>query len=289
MAAIGESGNAAYFQGGLLDIILADAIIAFDKNGVTFPLVSVKGSPKGDTTNWIAYNTGTHKVQSADVAATAEGTVTPESALTTNKKTATHDMYSINVPIYDEAELSNADSITDNVGQLVGAALAGKIDNLLNAAFDNFSNAVGTSTVALTVDNLFSAIENLQNNSAPGQVNGVFYPSQIWGTYGLSNDLITSANYAGGSIQDEGARNGFVTKVAGVNIHTSPEFTESGSAVKGGIFTAGALGYGYSGELFRLKEWEDPRYVRKYIIGSFFGGVAEIVDGWGVEVHTKTS
>ena len=289
MAAIGESGNAAYFQGGLLDIILADAIIAFDKNGVTLPLVSVKGSPKGDTTNWIAYNTGTHKVQSADVAATAEGTVTPETALTSNKRTATHDMYSINVPIYDEAELSNADSISDGVGDLVGAAVAGKIDSLLNAAFDNFSNAVGTSTVALTVDNLFSAIESLQNNSAPGQVNGVFYPSQIWGTYGLSNDLVTSATYAGGAVQDEGARNGFVTKVAGVNIHTSPEFTEASNAVKAGVFCQGALGYGYAGELFRLKEWEEPRYLRKYIIGSMFGGVKEIVDGWGVEVQTKTS
>jgi len=289
MAAIGESGNAAYFQGGLLDVILADAIIAFDKHGVSLPLVSVKGSPKGDTTNWIAYNTGTHKVQSADVAATAEGTVTPESALTSNKKTATHDMYSINVPIYDEAELSNADSISDGVGDLVGAALAGKVDSLLNAAFDNFSNSVGTSTVALTVDNLFSAIEYLQNNSAPGEVNGVFYPSQIWGTYGISNDLVTSATYAGGSMQDEGGRNGFVQKIAGVKIHTSPEFTETGSAVKAGIFTKGALGYGYAGDLFRLKEWEDPRYLRKYIIGSFFGGVADIVSGWGVKVHTKTS
>ena len=289
MAAIGESGNAAYFQGGLLDVILADAIIAFDKHGVSLPLVSVKGSPKGDTTNWIAYNTGTHKVQSADVAATAEGTVTPESALTSNKKTATHDMYSINVPIYDEAELSNADSISDGVGDLVGAALAGKVDSLLNAAFDNFSNSVGTSTVALTVDNLFSAIESLQNNSAPGEVNGVFYPSQIWGTYGISNDLVTSATYAGGSMQDEGGRNGFVQKIAGVKIHTSPEFTETGSAVKAGIFTKGALGYGYAGDLFRLKEWEDPRYLRKYIIGSFFGGVADIVSGWGVKVHTKTS
>lgn len=286
MAEIGASGNAAYFQGGLLDIILADAIIAFDKNGVTFPLVSVKGSPKGDTTNWIAYNAGTHKVQAADVAATAEGTVTPETALTSNKQTATHDMYSINVPIYDEAELSNADSISDGVGQLVGAALAGKVDNLLNAAFDTFSNTVGTSSVAMTVDNLFSAIESLQNNSAPGEVNGVFYPSQIWGTNGLSNDLVTSSDYAGGAIQDEGARNGFVTKVAGVKIHTSPEFT-TGGAAKGGIFTKGALGYGYAGELFRLKEWEDPRYLRKYIIGSMFGGVKIIIDGWGVEVHTK--
>jgi len=289
MAAIGESGNAAYFQGGLLDVILADAIIAFDEHGVTLPLVSVKGSPAGDTTNWIAYNTGTHKVQSADVAATAEGTVTPESALTSNKKTATHDMYSINVPIYDEAELSNADSISDGVGQLVGAALAGKVDSLLNAAFDNFSNAVGTSTVGLTVDNLFSALESLKENSAPGLPNGVFYPSQLWGTYGLSNDLVTTTNYAGGLTQDEGLRNGFVGQIAGIKLHSSPEFTEASNAVKAGVFTQGALGYGYSGDMFRIKEWDDPRYLRKYIIGSFFGGVAEIVDGWGVEVHTKTS
>ncbi len=284
--ATGDSGN---FAGGLLEIIESEALIKFSDANVTMPLISVKGEPKADQITFIAYNAGSNTLTSGDVAATAEGTVTPSTALDTEKKTATLDMYSVMVPIYDEAMLSNADDVASNVGALVGNALAAKVDSLVNAEYDNFSNSVGSSTAALSVDNLFSALQSLKSNSAMGAPNAVLDPRQIWGTYGVHNDLVTAAQFAGAGVQDEGARSGFVQKIAGIGIHSSPEFTEASNAVKGGVFTQGALGFGYAGELFRLESYREGSYLRDNIIGSGFWDVVEIIDAWGVEVHTQTS
>ena len=284
--AAGDSGN---FAGGLLEVIESEALIKFSEANVTVPLVTVKNEPKADQITFIAYNSGSNVLTSADVAATTEGTVTPSTQLDTEKKTATLDMYSVMVPIYDEAQLSNADNIASNAGELIGNALAAKADGLLNALFDGFSNVVGASDAALSVDNLFSALSSLKQNSALGQPNAVLDPRQIWGTYGVHNDLVTAAQFAGAGVQDEGARTGFVSQIAGIGIHSSPEFTEASNAVKGGVFTSGALGIGYAGEMMRVEVYREGSYLRDNIIGSGFWGVTEIIDGYGVEVHTKVS
>jgi len=284
--AAGDSGN---FAGGLLEVIESEALIKFSEANVTVPLVTLKGEPKADQITFIAYNSGSNTLTSADVAATAEGTVTPSTQLDTEKKTATLDMYSVMVPMYDEAQLSNADNIASNVGELIGNALASKADSLLNALFDGFSNSVGASDAALSVDNLFDALSNLKQNSAMGQPHAVLDPRQIWGTYGVHNDLVTAAQFAGAGVQDEGARSGFVSRIAGIDIHSSPEFTVSSNAVKGGVFVSGALGMGYAGDMMRVEVYREGSFLRDNIIGSGFWGVTEIIDGYGVEVHTKVS
>jgi hypothetical protein len=284
--AAGDTGN---FAGGLLEVIESEAVIKFSEANVTMPLVTVKGEPKADQITFIAYNAGSNKLTSADVANTAEGTVTPSTQLDSEKKTATLDMYSAMVPIYDEAMRSNADDVASNVGALLGNSMSAKADALLNALFDGFSNTAGASDAALSVDNLFSALSSLKQNSALGQPSAVLDPRQIWGTYGVHNDLVTAAQFAGASVQDEGARTGFVSQIAGIGIHSSPEFTVASNAVKGGVFVPGALGMGYAGELIKTEVYREGSYLRDNIIGSGFWGVTEIIDGWGVEVHTKVS
>jgi hypothetical protein len=283
------AGDSGLFSGGLIEQIEAEAIVKFSEAGVTMPLVTLKGHDKADQVTFIAYNSGTNTLTSADVVATAENTVTPSTSLNTDKKTATLDMYSVMVPIYDEAKLSNADDIASNVGALIGNSLSAKADGLLNALFDSFSNAVGAADAALTVDNLFSALSFLKQNAAIGQPNAVLDPRQIWGTYGVHNDLVTAAQFAGSGVQEEGARNGFVSQIAGIGIHSSPEFTVASSAVKGGVFVPGALGMGYAGEMIKTEVYREGSYLRDNIIGSGFWGVTEIIDGWGVEVLSQVA
>lgn len=283
------AGDSGLFAGGLIEQIEAEAIVKFSEANVTTPLVTLKGHDKADQVTFIAYNSGSNTLTSADVAATAEATVTPSTSLNTDKKTATLDMYSVMIPIYDEAKLSNADDIASNVGGLVGNAMAAKADGLLNALFDGFSNAVGAADAALTVDNLFSALSFLKQNSAIGQPNAVLDPRQIWGTYGVHNDLVTAAQFAGSGVQEEGARNGFVSQIAGIGIHSSSEFTVASSAVKGGVFVPGALGMGYAGEMIKTEVYREGSYLRDNIIGSGFWGVTEIIDGWGVEVLSQVA
>ena len=283
------AGDSGLFAGGLIEQIEAEAIVKFSEAGVTMPLVTSKGYEKADQVTFIAYNSGTNTLTSGDVVATAENTVTPSTSLNTDKKTATLDMYSVMIPIYDEAKLSNADDIASNVGGLVGNAMAAKADGLLNALFDGFSNAVGANNAALTVDNLFDALSSLKQNAAIGQPNAVLDPRQIWGTYGVHNDLVTAAQFAGSGVQEEGARNGFVSQIAGIGIHSSSEFTVASSAVKGGVFVPGALGMGYAGEMIKTEVYREGSYLRDNIIGSGFWGVTEIIDGWGVEVLSQVA
>ena len=288
--ATGDSAN--NFAGSLLEVIEAEAILKFSEASVSVPLVKQKSEPKADQITFVAYNAGTNQVTSADVFATAEGTVTPSTALDSEKKTITLDMYSVMLPIYDEAKLSNADDVYANAGALAGNAMASKLDALVNANMANFSNTVGGATETIDVDDLFQCLAHLKQNSAPGQPNAVLEPRQIWGTYGIHNDLITQAQFAGSGVQDEGARNGFVSRIAGIAIHSSPEFTpivSSGtvSSVKGGVFVEDAIGFGYAGEMMRVEEYREGSYLRSNIVVSSFCGSTEIIDGYGVLMQSQ--
>jgi hypothetical protein len=288
--ATGDSAN--NFAGSLLEVIEAEAILKFSEASVSVPLVKQKSEPKADQITFVAYNAGTNQVTSEDVDATDEGTVTPSTALDSEKKTITLDMYSVMLPIYDEARLSNADDVYANAGALAGNAMASKLDNLVNLNYANFSNVVGGATDTIDVDDLFQCLAHLKQNSAPGQPNAVLEPRQIWGTYGIHNDLITQAQFAGSGVQDEGARNGFVSRIAGIAIHSSPEFTPivstgTVSSVKGGVFVEDAIGFGYAGEMMRVEEYREGSYLRSNIVVSSFCGSTEIIDGYGVLMQSQ--
>lgn len=287
MAVAGDTG---YLAGGLLGVIEAEAIARLAKVSVTRNLCSVKSAPKGDTISWIMYNDSTHVIDSGDVTNTAEGTVTPTSKLQSVKKTATMDMYSVGTDLYDEARLSDAGSPESELGRILGNAVAAKIDNLLNANFDNFSTSVGTSTVAITVDNLFSALSEIEAYQHLSAVSGVLHRKQIWGTNGLMNDLVTSSQFGGSpTVQGDALVNGFTGKVAGIDLYNSNELTEASSAVKGGVFTRDAFGWGYVGQEIVVEKERQSDYIRDRYNAHFFAGTTEISDSAGVELWTKTS
>jgi hypothetical protein len=85
--ATGDSAN--NFAGSLLEVIEAEAILKFSEASVSVPLVKQKSEPKADQITFVAYNAGSAQVTSADVANTAEGTVTPSTELDSEKKTIT--------------------------------------------------------------------------------------------------------------------------------------------------------------------------------------------------------
>ena len=287
MAVANDSG---YLAGTLLPIVAADAIVQLGKVGVTRNLVTVKSAPRADTISWGVYNDSTHQTTSADVVATAEGTVTPSTKLQSTKKTATLDMYSVMLPLYDEALLSSADDVVGNLGEIIGNAVAGKIDSLLNANFDNFSNSVGTSTTGMKLTDLMSALALLELYKSAGQVNLVAHAAQLWGTYGLFNDSAITTQFGGTPmVAEQILANGYVNKLAGINIYNSNEISETSSARKAGIFTKEAIGWGFAGDEIRLKSQDEANYIRTNFVASGFWGTTELRDTAGVEVHSKTS
>jgi len=286
--AAGDSSNYA----GSLQEVLADAMVHFSKANVCLPLVMVESRDKADTVTFPVYNLGSNTVTSADVGTHSESDSSDIGAtqLDSVKKTVTLDMFSIRVPVHDEAVLSNANDITGIAGELVGNAVAAKVDSLIVANFDNFSGTANDTTNGISVDDLFSALGQLQANAAPAPYSMCHNPRAIYGSLGLSNDLVTSNQFGGSpSSQDDMLRTGFIGTLAGMDIFTSPEISISSNNAIGAVFSKMAIGFAHAGELMRMEVERDAKKLKTDYIGSIFCGSVELADTYGIELQHKVT
>ena len=287
------AGDTSYIAGALLESISPDAVIAYSDAGVTSRLVHYEWRAKADTISIPKWNMGTNKITSSDVASHTEGAATSSSYLNSDKATITPAGYTVRVDLTEEAVLSNADDPGAQIGRLIGNAARAKQDNLLNALFDGFTgNTVAGSTAALTVDQLFSAYGQIDTDSdGMMPLYGVFHPGQLNGTYGLSNDLVTSTTFTASDKQNEGLKNAKYGMVAGIDLFRSREFTVTNNAVKAGVFRKDALALGmvgYNAEApFKITgDYDDDRATYEFVL-FMFGGVIEVSDGYGCEIWTR--
>ena len=284
--AAGDTGNFA----GSLQEVLADSMIHFSKANVLLPLVMVEQRDKADTVTFPVYNLGSNTVTSSDVASHTQSDSSDIGAkqLDSVKKTVTLSMSSIRVPVADEAVLSNANDVTGIAGQLVGNAMAAFVDKSIAANFDNFSTAVDGSSAGIKVDHIFTALGTLQANAAPAPYSLCHNPKAIYGSFGLSNDLVTSNQFGGSpSSQDDMLKTGFLGTLAGVDISTTPEVAISSDVAKGAVFSKMAIGFAYAGELMRVEIERDAKKLKTDYIGSIFSGSVELADTYGIELTDK--
>jgi hypothetical protein len=288
-----NKGTTSYFAGALIADVMPDAVIAYSDAGVTSKLVINEWRAKADTIRVNKWNLGTNVIDSSDVASHTEGADTTSIYLNSDAATITPAGYTVRVDLTEESILSNAGSPAQQIGLLIGNAIRAKQDNLLNALFDAFTgNAIDASTTALTVDHLYEAYGLIDEDSdGMMPLSGVFYPKQLNGTYGLSNDLITSTSFAGGATQDQGLRTASYGRVAGIDLFRSREFSVANSAVKAGVFRRDALALGtvgYSAAApFKLTVDYDDQAANYHNVGFMFGGVIEVNDNYGCEIWTK--
>lgn len=284
--AAGDSGNFA----GSLQEVLADSMIHFSKSNVLLPLIMVEQREKADTITFPVYNLGSNTVTSSDVASHTQSDSSDIGAtqLDSVKKTVTLSMSSIRVPVADEAVLSNANDVTGIAGQLVGNAMASFVDKSIAANFDNFSSAVDGSSAGIKVDHIFTALGTLQANAAPAPYSLCHNPKAIYGSFGLSNDLVTSNQFGGSpSSQDDMLKTGFLGTLAGIDLYTTPEVAISSDVAKGAVFSKMALGFAYAGELMRVEIERDAKKLKTDYIGSIFSGSVELADTYGIELTDK--
>ena len=284
--AAGDTGNFA----GSLQEVLVDSMIHFSKANVLLPLVMVEQRDKADTVTFPVYNLGSNVVTSADIASHTQSDSSDIGAtqLDSVKKTVTLSMSSIRVPVADEAVLSNANDVTGIAGQLVGNAMAAFVDKSIAANFDNFSTAVDGSSAGIKVDHIFTALGTLQANAAPAPYSLCHNPKAIYGSFGLSNDLVTSNQFGGSpSSQDDMLKTGFLGTLAGVDIYTTPEVAISSDVAKGAVFSKMAIGFAYAGELMRVEIERDAKKLKTDYIGSIFSGSVELADTYGIELTDK--
>lgn len=171
----------------------------------------------------------------------------------------------------------------DELGTVLGNAIATKMDQDLIALFDGFSTSFGATTTELTAAYLFQAAATLRANKAAGRLVGVFHPYQ---TYALKANLTnTFANPNGGDLQNEAMRNGYVGTIAGIDIFESANVSVDGSGdAKGAIFAPEALALAMKKD-FMIEPQRDASNRAWELNATAVYGVGELDDSYGVEMY----
>ena len=278
---------------GGLGKIIGDAVIAFNHTNVMLPLVTSKQAVKGAITVGFPDYT---KIASSSVDAVADGAdQSTVVSMTTTARNCTISEHVIRADVSDLAVMGNADDLTGNVGQILGNAVAAKLDADLTALGTAFSQTECGAGTALALDHVFGSMRQLRAAGAPFPYNLVLSPKQVWGAKGLSGLLVdpSAGAQADNPLSQAKLANGEVGKIAGFNVYWSDQIEEnvgSGGDAAGFAFSQGGVGLGVGAEgLFRVREERDEMLRAVNYVCTGFWGEIEIKDAYGVYVLSDVS
>ena len=171
----------------------------------------------------------------------------------------------------------------DELGTVLGNAIATKMDKDLIALLDGFSASLGASTQEITVADLFKAQATLRANKVTGALACVLHPYQA---YQLKANLTnTFANPNGGSAQNQAMINGFVGSIAGIDVYESANVSIDGTGdVKGGVFAPEALALAMKRD-FNIEPQRDASNRAWELNATAVYACGELDDSYGVEMY----
>jgi hypothetical protein len=288
--AVTQKSSFANYSVTAADSILPGVVLAFSKSNVMAPLVQTAIAPKGAAS--VTFVDMTAKA-SSDVTSLAEGSERSSIAVATGAHECTIANYVVRSDITDLAALAAPYDLTSLVSENLGHASALKVDDLLTDLIAGFSQVSGGAGTALSLDIFFNAARQLHAAGAPMPFNYVGNSKQIWGAKGIQGLIIATSTsvVADNPISADMLANGFVGKLAGVNIYFSQEVTEDGNNdCPSGMFSKNALGLGISSAgLLGVEQQRDASYQHTEYIASLKCGVIEIQDSFGVYMLSDVS
>lgn len=293
-----DVGQMAGYSAG---VTVAQAILQFNKANVLFPLITVGYASKGSVNvvfpEWGKVGVGSVTSNSAH----AEGDFQDAVALTNAHNTTEVLRNNITANVTDLVAHGTTENALVQVGEVLGNAIATKFDNLGMAFFDGFNTSKGVNTEGLRFLDIMDAVASLEANDAPRPYSAVLHPSQVYGTFGLSNEFgISTVNTSNGafngghamSVGDQFMGAGFVTSIAGINFFTSSQVPAGGSGeVKGGIFAKTAIGVACidtgGGSFIQIASEREETQASTVVTANGYFAFTELVDLHGVEIHTE--
>ena len=300
MADITNATDVAQSVGGLGKTVAA-AIVQFNKAAVAPPLINMAASPAGsNTVQFPVYSKLTPSSAVTEEETGTEGSEVDATAIVTSAISVEVLRNHINAKVTDLAAHANSDNLMINAGQVLGNAVATKFDYDVCLLMDGFATAVGGAAVSCHLGLIFDAVANLEKNDAPRGYSAILHPLQVWGSFGLTNELsnVAVVQSNAGLSQSQGVgedfrRAGFATTVGGIDIFTSPQVVSTSDQHKGGIFAKDALGCGFidfgGGNFIQLESERNALGAQTNIVCNGYFEIIETVDLHGVEVHTETS
>ena len=288
--AVTQKSSFANYSVTASDSILPDVVMAFSKSNVMAPLVQTAVAPQGAAS--VTFVDMTAKA-SSDVTSLSEGSERSSIAVATGAHECIIANYVVRSDLTDLAVLGAPYDLTGLVSENLGHASALKVDDLITDLFSGFSQTVGGDGQTLTLDMFFDAARQLHAAGAPQPFNYVGNSKQIWGAKGIQGLLIATStgHFSDNPISTEMLANGYVGKLAGVNIYFSQEITETGANdCPAAMFSKNALGLGISSAgLLNVEEQRDASYQHTEYVASLKCGVIEIQDSFGVYISSDVS
>lgn len=170
----------------------------------------------------------------------------------------------------------------DELGTVLGNAIATKMDKDVIALFDGFSTSLGGAGTEITAAYLFQAASVLRANKATGPIVAVVHPYHAYQL--IANLTNTFANPNGGDLQNEAMRTGFVGSIAGIDVYQSANITvDANGDAKGAVMTREALMMAMKRD-FNLEPERDASNRGFELNATAIYGVAELDDAFGVEL-----
>ena len=221
------------------------------------------------------------KYPAITAAALEEGTAPSDTDVSTSSVTVTCAEVGNSVLLTDLAAMG-AGNPADELGTVLGNAIATKIDSDLIALFTGFSGALGTAGSEITVADLFKAAATLRANKVTGSMAAVVHPFQA---YALKANLTnTFANPNGGDLQNEAMRNGYVGSIAGIDVYESANVAiDASDDAVAAVFAPEALAIALKSE-FNLETQRNATRRGTELVATAVYGVAELDDSYGVKI-----
>ena len=210
-----------------------------------------------------------------------EGTDMSSTTVSTSSVTISVQEVGAQVVLTDVAAMG-AGNPAEELGTVLGNAIATKMDKDLIALFDGFSSTLGAAAQEITVADLFKAAATLRTAKVTGPLAAVVHPYQA---YQLKANLTnTFANPNGGDAQNTAMVNGYVGTIAGIDIYESANITvDANDDAKGAVFAPEALAIAMKRD-FQIEPQRDASLRAFELNATAVYGVGELDDSYGVEM-----
>lgn len=282
------AGSTTTTLNDLLPSIVAEAMFVASERSIMRGLVKnyTLGSGQGKTVTVPIY-------PQVSAAALTEGNEISNTEVSTSGATMTISPVAVRTLVTDLSVQASASNVVADLGRVFGEGIARKIDADLMALFDGFSTALGDGTGAITPAVIFQAVATLRTAGVPlDGIVAVLHPAIA---YDLKAALTTTGNtaFVSGAYSDvsnQAMREGLVGTLAGIPIFESANMANTGTAgdFKGAVFHRDALGIATIGDL-SVETDRRASFLGTDVIASLHYGVAELYDGYGVEMHYDSS
>ena len=213
-----------------------------------------------------------------------EGTATTDEDVSTTSVPVTVAEVGASVLLTDLAAMG-AGNPADELGTVLGNAIATKLDSDIITLFDSFTETVGGATTELSAAHIFEAVAKIRNNGVTSDLACVVNPLAA---YYLKSSLTNTFAGIDSELSNEAMRTGYVGTVAGVNVFESKNVAISGDASKGAVFAPEAIALAMKRD-FNLETQRNAGKRGTEMVATAIYGAAVLDQDYGVELHVDSA